>query len=581
MSAEARSQSVDKTDRPDTISTQTEFDSLLKRVADRQEVNAYLKGGIYTIQNYQPVYTKFKLRGEGAKIKQKNKILSKKDAIRETTTHYVCPAGNIPAFSLFVDSTGKIIQVSEEVEPESKINFSPSDIIAVKTQDATNLSQIKIKIPKNLEYLKNKTFDGAFGYIDSWWTSPSFMLTHSDAEYFYCDLLMPRKEEQFNSLVNGEMHAYKQLPSFVIYNVVPQAGRVFYDSQYVYIPKEYEEVEIIDSSRSQLFSLQENAELDFENISMINTNSIAHTYKNFNGSIKFENCKFKNILKQVLDTYEGNDLQAFSVNGCEFVDCAFIEYVPLIRIKSPNCIGKISDSYFNQYADGFCVYKNVMQYIYIGRCKKFDITDNLFVNNPRGAIFMMYGKFNVTSNEFFNDSVFNSYNYRNFSRDAGAIYCNRLYEDYIKTKDNPNKISLKLNKIHDFYGKGDVNGIFIDDGRGDVTCYGNLIFNGQAYSIDSRVVTSDPYSSIRNNFEYNIVAYPYRLTYGEKIPKSDRPKLNHNILLFTGIENKTTQPSKNDINVSKFEIDGSNVKLDRKILKKLPKDIRKILVPLD
>lgn len=564
----------------DTISTQAEFDELIKKASLRQEVDAFLKEGIYTVEGSNPIYTKFKLQGNGAILTQKNKILTKKEAIKETSTHYVCQIENLGIFSLFVDSEGHIIPISEDVDSESKVNYITEDVIPIESKNSSDINKIKLRIPVNLNHLRNQSFSKAFGYIDSWWNAPSFAVTHSDAKYFYCELLQPRTKAQFNSYINGEKNAYKENIAFVLYNISPQPDKIYYTDKYVFIPKAYKEVEIIDYNQNQpLFTPQEEANLLFENIAIINSNYVVFPYKNLKGGIAFENCKFHNILQKVINTAYDSDIENLIIDHCDFLDCAFIEYIPLIRVFAPNCRGKITNCIFNQYTGGFCFYKNVMQYLYLSRCKEFEITGNIFINNPRGSLFLLNGKFDVSNNEFYNDSTFNSFPDRNFSRDAGAIYCNKLYGDYIKTIDTPDKISLMYNKIHDFYGKSELRGIFIDDGRGDVTCYGNLIFNGQSYSIDSRVNNNDPYSSIRNKYQYNIVDRPYRLMYGDSVPKSDRPVLNGNILLFSE-DNKVTTRSYNDIRTSEFKIDGTNVRIGNKVLKRLPKTVRNMVIPI-
>lgn len=558
----------------DTISSQSEFNALMKRASQKQEVDAYLKDGTYTIEGTIPIFAKFSLRGDGAVLKQNNKILTKKDAIKETDTHYICPIENLGIFSLFLDHDGNVIRVAEDVDSNSKVNYITEDIIPIESGTSDQVSKIKIKIPENLKRLRNQSFSKAFGYLDSWWSAPIFTITHADNEYFYCDLELPRTKEQFNSYINGEKSQYKKDAAFVIFNTSPQNDRIYYTDKVVYIPKGYNEVEIINYTRKDpLFKPKEKAELLLKNINIVNSNSIVFAQNSMIGGISFENCKFRNILQEVLLTAYDAKLGKLSINHCEFLDCALIESIPIIKIIASNCNGEITNCVFNHYSSGFCFYKNVSEYIYIRKCDKLQIADNIFVNNPRGALFLWNGNVDIVSNEFYNDPTFNSFPDRNFSRDAGAIYCGKLYGENPLT-NTASKASIRLNKIHDFYGKGDVNGIFIDDGRGDIICYGNLIFNGQNYSIDSRVVKSDPYSSIRNQYLYNIVEYPYRLTYGDDIPQADRPLLNGNILLFTKGTNKATRESKTDIRTPGFKIEGTDVKIDKKILKKLPKEVR-------
>lgn len=562
----------------DTIQTQADFDNILKKASDKHEINAYLKTGIYIVNESQPIYTKFNLKGNTACIKQKNKIITKDDAIDETDTHYICPAENISEFSLFVDNAGNIIPVSEEVDSNTKINIVTNDIIPIKNDSARYIEQIKIKIPDNLSFLKNKTFDKSFGYIDSWWTAPAFIVSHSDSIYFYCGLLQKRELKQYAAYIDGEKSQYNQNISFVIYNVRPESGKLFFNKNHIYIPKKYSTIEIIDSKSRSIFILQDDAEVKFEGINIINSTSVFQSSKNTR-SIEITNCDFHNILKQVLDTRYKTNIKNLTLAGCRFSNYAFLDGIPLLSISVPECNGRITNNIFNQYESGFCFYKNTAQNIYIIHCKKFEIARNLFFNAPRGGLFLLNGKIEVISNEFFNDSIFNSYPYRNFSRDAGAIYCSRLYDDSRIKDDNPNKIQLKLNKIHDFYGKGDVRGIFIDDGRGDITCYGNLIYNGQSYSIDSRATQTDYYSSIRNKYQFNILGHPYRLTYGDSIMTKNRPIIDHNILLFKDKECKVTTPSQTDIHISNFEINSESIKIDNSVWETLPKDLRELVSP--
>lgn len=563
----------------DIIQTQAEFDNLLEKASHKYEINAYLKPGIYIVNKSQPIYTKFNLRGNTANIRQKNQIFTKKDAIRRTPTHYICPAENINEFSIFVDNDGNIIPLSEEVDTKTKINIVTDDIVCVEDDHNQYIERIKIRIPENLYYLRNRKFDKTFGYIDSWWSAPSFIVSHSDSIYFYCDLSQKRELRQYNAYINGEKFQYNQNIAFVIYNVEPKAGRLFFDKKFIYIPKEYDQIEIIDSKSKPLFVLQENADVKFEEINIVNTTSVFQTNRN-SKSLVLINCNFHNILKQAIDTRYKTNLKSLNLAGCHFSNYSFLDGIPLLNISAPECNGNITNSIFNQYESGFCFYKNTAQNIYISHCKGFKINNNLFFNTSRGGLFLLNGKIEVVSNEFFNDSIFNSYPSRNFSRDAGAIYCSRLYNRFKTQDDNLNKIQLKLNKIHDFYGKGDVRGIFIDDGRGDVACYGNLIYNGQSYSIDSRAINTDNYSSIRNEYQYNILAYPYRLTYGDSIETKNRPIINHNVLLFMDNECKVTTPSHTDIQISNFEINNTDIKIDSQAWEKLPEDIRELVNPL-
>ena len=63
-------------------------------------------------------------------------------------------------------------------------------------------------------------------------------------------------------------------------------------------------------------------------------------------------------------------------------------------------------------------------------------------------------------------------------------------------------ILLENNLIYGAYAYGrDARGIFIDDGRGDVTCNNNVILNTQSFSIDSRNVKRHDASSVRVRYK--------------------------------------------------------------------------------
>lgn len=126
---------------------------------------------------------------------------------------------------------------------------------------------------------------------------------------------------------------------------------------------------------------------------------------------------------------------------------------------------------------------------------------------------------------------------RNLSSDLGLVYVNHFTNDAgIAIGNTQNLVLLENNLMYGAYAYGnDARGIFIDDGRGDVTCRNNVVLDCQRYSIDSRDARSYvPTSSIRNRLENNCLGTPFRLAAGEGVPEKDRPTQYGNVMLTDG-----------------------------------------------
>lgn len=123
---------------------------------------------------------------------------------------------------------------------------------------------------------------------------------------------------------------------------------------------------------------------------------------------------------------------------------------------------------------------------------------------------------------------------RNSSRDTGALYIGTFSQDLDEEISNTeNVVEVRNNIIYNLLGRGDTRGIFIDNGRGDVRCYGNIVLFGQTYSIDARNYSPNLGSTCRVVYQNNILGSKYRLEYNhDNIVGDNIPEAIANVLLY-------------------------------------------------
>ena len=267
------------------------------------------------------------------------------------------------------------------------------------------------------------------------------------------------------------------------------------------------------------------------------------------------------------------------ISECNFKECSIysdfivrltstFEGSPCIIMK--NCV-------LSRYPDGNVIYKNTKESVYVSG--DVEIKNNVMYNSCRGHLIMGRGNIIVSGNFLYNTDSFYADRLRNLSNDWGHAYCNHMFENTKDALDNrKHHILLENNLIYGAYAYGgDARGIFIDDGRGDVTCKNNVILNVQMFSIDSRNVKLHDAASARVMYEGNVVSSNYRLEGGPVLKGTEKPISIGNYLLSSK-ENKISNTKildkdyRLDTEISS-SCDGKRLKINKdlyKILKRHP-----------
>lgn len=533
---------VEEQSSAQTVSTQRQFDDAMGRVRKGEPVSITIKPGTYVLS--QPVVANESLSiiGEDAIITSYTDIYSKRDAVRETSDHYVCKLKTIIGeFGLMVNQDGKIVNVSESVDESTLVNMTSS--IDGDRKCYAGMS-FRIPIPSGLSHLKNISFKQAFGYFDCGWSCVNFKLSKADGKFLYCETLNSTSAPR----IDYEMSSYKKDIRFVIYNAEVKAGAVYYDDQYIYIPKsvnclKVKDCSVFDGSKPAITT---NSDLTlsgvtFDGIEGIQVNSDEKEVCSISG------CLFTHTLgnTMTLSKKNGNGFISADVSDCRFEECSLLGDSMLV-LSSPfsntTCI-YVRNCIFARYPDSKVRYKNPSAMVTLKA--DAEMSDCSCWNTCRCHIYLWKGYDRVLRTTIYNTKEFNMAKERNLSNDWGLIYVDHIYSDGQQAIAN-----VKHRAVIDgcfltgayAYG-GDARGIMIDDGRGDVTCINNVVIDCQSYSIDSREVKSFiGTSSIRNVLENNILGCRYRLAGGAKVPEKDRPVSRGNVMLseYDNVVNENT-----------------------------------------
>ena len=560
------------------ISNQVEFDKLIEKINSGEEVDAVIGDGVFILKEYLNIKNNLKIIGSNNTIlKGNNFIFRRIDAVDKNDTHYICNTKDvdISEFSLFVDKNNNIINVSETVDDVTKVNVTTEDILYI---DDNN---IKIRIPDNLTHLKNKVFERAFGYLDSWYSAPIFKLLKSDDSYFYCNTYVAVTSENFNTFINGEKAHYSTFANFVIYNAEIKDNYIYYDNSKLYIPKNIDYVECIANSGDYSLSINSTTNINnisLENISFFNIGNLFYSAlgKSVN-NLYINNCRFKNIIGSVVNCDGGDTLARTIISNCNVKDCALLEGAYVFADKNSN-----KDSEFKVIGCNICrnytdipVYKNCRGAI-INSSQNYKVIGCNVSNVTRDHLYANRGIVNFVNNTLFNTDSFLRYPQRNASRDAGFIYINHfsfVKDDVLNNVGNV--VTISYNKIYNVLGKGDIRGIFIDNGRGDVKCIGNVILSSQYYSIDARKYLSNPASSCRVTFEDNILYSKYRLEYNNDTVLGDNIPTSRNNILLYGDDNTTTDKYLTDKRINSYHINNNNLFISKDVYDTISPNIRK------
>lgn len=469
----------------------------------------------------------------------------------------------IPYFSAIVFKD-KLQSFVESCDSTIKANITNYDVVRI---DAT---KFKLRIANNLSHLKNKTFNNAYGHLDSWYYVQPFSVESSDNDYFYCTLLETSYDviEKWNQAVNGEKSVYNSYVSYVLYNV--ENSDIRYDETNIIIPLDKNNIDIILNNKLSIFKAQ-NSTLTIKNVTIKNCSRFVACNT---GALNIENCKFENIINTAIELY--NCSNNSYINKCVFEHCAITPLSYLILENAGTGTLYFTNNYVNRYKDDICIYKSANTNVV---CWNMNLVNNnnKYVNSCRDHVYINRANTDVGYNVIYNTNEFNNWYYRNLSRDFGGIYVNHFAYDTDVIINNTTKANIHHNKILQIIGKGDARGIFIDDGRGDVTCEYNIV-DGQMLSIDARKVTTTEAYSCRVVYNNNILLSPYRLQYNESVLTDDNiPKATKNICSFD--KAKIISNLKVDTNIFTDAIHKNNINIecDRSLISNIDITLQKLV----
>lgn len=565
-----------------TIYTQQQFEMALSKAMKGEATSIKLLPGNYHLS--EPITAKGPLSiiGLGATISAYTDQYSYKDSVREIPTHYVCKLKHtLEEYSLMVDQDGNLVEVSETVDENTLVNTT-SRIDG--TYEKKSGVEVHIPIPQNLNHLKNKSFQKAFGYFDCGWTRICFKLKKTDEKYLYCETLHKTNVPRYDY----EKTAYNNDIRFVIYNAEVKPETVYYDSEYIYIPKFVSELNVKNCNvyTDAKPDITINGDVSITGVTFDGINGIRVNSGETN-KCSFIDCTFTHTLGNALTISKKTekDFVPSFVTGCKFEECSLLEN-NMLNLRS-SLTGRqsifVSNCYFSRYPSSKVAYKNTSAMVSVRADSK--IADCVLYNTCRCHLYLWEGHNEAFDNIIFNTSEFNSVRERNLSNDWGLIYVDHVYTDSQQAIDNDkHKVVIDGCLLYGAYSyANDARGIMIDDGRGDVICRYNLIMDCQLYSIDSREVKSFiGTSSIRNLLENNLLGNRYRLAGGSEVPVKDRPVSKGNVQLaeYNNVSNKYSIVEAPTIVASDVILKDGKAYVSRndyKIFKKIPffKEVRK------
>lgn len=521
------------------IKTQDQFDRAIERINKGKEMHLILSHDTFVLKGRVTASAPLSLEGRNSTvIFSADDIDSQNARRRENGFDVYRIDGSITPYALFFDESGKIFNVSETVEDARGVNYSEAGIMEESKMEAGTI--VKIPISPKLQHLNNRRFDKAFGYFDCGWQTVNFLLEKSDGEYFYCKTLNNCRTKNYSY----DRKSYKKAVRYVLYNVEKNPGAIYYDDNYLYIPKGDKRVYYVNCTEdgSPKPGITVKSDISVKGVRFMGCSGMEVISKTSN-VCDIEECTFQNTLGCALKINRKKDkiVKEANVSNCAFLDCSLFSGA-VVELASPydlpNCINFTSCS-VTRCSEGRVTYKNSHGGVWVQG--NATLTGNEVFNMPRCHFYFNRGVIIARGNVLYNSDSFNSQVDRNLSSDFGLIYCNHIFNDTSEALNNKvHHILIEGNLLYgaQAYG-GDARGIFIDDGRGDVECINNVILNTQSYSIDSRDSKVIDASSVRNSYLGNIVSSNYRLAAGPAVKGTDVPSTRRNILL-TSKPNKTS-----------------------------------------
>lgn len=511
------------------ISSQEEFDRMIDKGMHGIGVDEHIASGVYTLKKDVILTGPIRLKGKKVTITGNNEILSQDEVIGEEGDFDIYRIHtDIPDFSLFLDEQQNIIPVSESVEAEKMVNFCS----AVDGEYARKPGlPLRITTDCHVPKIRITETSRVYGYFDCGWSVINFSVKSIMGQHLYIETLNSTNTKDFNY----EKRFYKNEIRYVLFNAEKKEGCIYYDSQYLYVPKKYKKISIIRNLHKQAPSIHVKSDVEMSGITFMNFNGIK-VESSTSSACKVTNCQFLNTLGSALTIKKKSGTPSIpaTIENCRFQHCS-IYTGNIISVTTDhtnkNCI-YIRNCTINRYDDTFIMYKNA------GGCVSLngnvEISDCRIYNTPRCHLYLAEGRIIAHDNILYNEQQFNQYKHRNLSSDFGLIYCDHFTNDSrIALENTSNTIQLERNILYDVYAYGnDARGIMIDDGRGDVSCIQNIIHNTGIYSIDARECNKFiGTSSIRTTFKGNLVGIKYRLQGGKDICEDDLPIVDGNYIL--------------------------------------------------
>ena len=532
------------------VQNQKQWEQAIKYISRGVPVKLRLSPGTYYLN--QPINAKNRLciKGNKAIITLKEKMYSPLEAVKVTSSHYVYKLKSaILPYSLFVTRDHKIVDVSESVDNHSKVNVISGDVIGPKEQYIG--MQLKIPLAKNLSHLANRNLPNTYGYFDCGWSKVDFVVERTDGIYLYCKSL--NKTNVTN--LNYEKTNYKDNIRYVLYNAEKKPDGISYDNNYLYVPKGVGEIRYIPCSlyNKNKPSITCSSDVVLDGIHFCEFNGIRINATS-NSKCIIQNCTFENTLGTALTVKKKNvqNAEPVIIKDCRFMNCAIQK--DLVISLSSDCINHpcifMEGCTLSRYPDAKVGYKNCNGVVKVNG--DAIISNNIIYNTCRAHLYFSNGSSVVRGNILYNTREFNSQKHRNLSNDWGAIYCNHFTKDsHVAAQNEINLLLLEGNYIHDIYAHfKDARGIMIDNGRGDVTCRGNLILNTQSYTLDCRdAKRTTTISSIRNVFENNVLGGRYRMAGGIGLLYKEYPVSSGNVVMgeYQTVINERIKKQEKDI----------------------------------
>ena len=537
------------------VYNQKQFEKVVTRINRGEEISIVLHRGRYYLKEAIVANSPLTIKGRNATITCSG-VFTSNDAVEQTQSHFIYKVDDVfPPFTIFYKDEKVLLPIAESVIDSVGVNYVEGEIQA--STDFKQEAIIKIPIPSNLKHLKNKEFSCAFGYFDSGWCVVDYELVRADDSFFYCKALNGCSTNN----VMYDKTFYKREVRFVIYNAELKTGAVYYDTERLYVPKNAEAVFYVpkNDKNHQLPSITLNSDITicgvhFEGIGGVVVNSPRYA------SCEIKDCTFEmtNCNTLSIKKDNGRNVQVASVMNCSFYDCGIQEGSALYltsNYEGQTCI-EVRGCTISRYPESIVTYKNTGGPVRVNG--DVSLYNNIIYNTCRDHLYLYGGTIRIYGNMLYNTDAFSARIDRNLSSDWGLIYCDHYYSDKQKAIDNKlHRIVIENNLLYGAYAYGgDARGIFIDNGRGDVTCRNNVILNTQICAIDSWYWRTNEASSVRNRYEGNIVTSNYRLLTGPSLSGSNRPVVRRNLLL--GTQNNIIGDISEEIKDKRLAIDYSS-----------------------